>query len=518
MTDPILTRRELLKVSAAVGAAALAGHAGAQVPAAGPAPSSPGGPGPAPDGRAAPTIGIALGPEPLATGDLDKLFDDLRARAGVNALFPFIYTYVASTAGMGTTVNGKPFRGGNFAMPHMEYYKDVPLTFEEMRAPEFGTVDAFARAIPIAKKHGMKMFAWVLEDNRRAPFPKWEALYEMDFHGRRMVQHPGGPCYNHPTYQAFVLGLVEDYVRSYDVAGVMWSSERQGGLWNALGAYHNGARADPGQATCFCEFCTKRGKEQGIDVDRAKQGFAALESYVRAGRAKQRPRDGYFVSFFRLLLQYPELLAWESLWMQSRWGLQRKIYGLVKSIKPELPVGWHLWHNISFSPFHRAEMDFGEMAAFSNFLKPVLYSNVAGERIRSFTDSACGNVFGDLPADEALGMLYHVLDYKEAPFDRVRQTGLSADYVERETRRTFDDANALAAAGNGHKVDVWPGIDIDVPVGAGSSRCTPESVKAAVIGALRGGATGVILSRNYAEMKPENLAGAGAALDELKLR
>jgi hypothetical protein len=150
------------------------------------------------------------------------------------------------------------------------------------------------------------------------------------------------------------------------------------------------------------------------------------------------------------------------------------------------------------------------MAKFSDFIKPVLYSNCAGERIKSFADSVCGNVFGDVPKAQTLDLLYQMLDYKEAPYDKVLATGLSPDYVQRETRRTLDDVA-------GAKVQVWPGIDIDVPVPAGASRCTPESVKQTVLAAFKGGAQGVVLSRNYSEMKPENLAGAGAALRELGL-
>ena len=259
-------------------------------------------------------------------------------------------------------------------------------------------------------------------------------------------------------------------------------------------------------ATCFCEFCVQRGKAAGIDVEKAKKGFGALETFVRDGRANRRPRDGAFVGFFRLLLNFPELLAWENLWIQSRQDMQRQIYKLVKSIKP-IPVGWHIWHNVSFSPFHRAEMDFTQYAEFSDYIKPVLYANCAGERMRSFTDSMAGNVFGDLPKPQSLEMMYKMLNYNEAAYDRVLQTGLSADYVERETRRTVDDA--------GPKVEIWPGIDVDVPVPAGASRCSPESVKQGVLAAFKGGAKGVILSRNYTEMDPANLAGAGAALKEL---
>jgi len=494
MDNSSWTRREMLKAAAAIGVAALARNAIGET---------------AQEGalrKPSPTIGIQMGLPPVATGDLDKLFDDLRRRGGVNALFPFIYTYAHVTAGM----KAEGFHGGNFAMPHMQYYKDTSLKFEDMRAPDFGDVDVMARIIPVAKKHGMKTFAWILEDHDHVPSASWEPLYEVDFHGRRALAHPAGPCYNNPLYLGFVLGLVEDFTRSYDIDGVMWSSERQGGFFNALGAYAHGSSADPGKATCFCEFCTKKAKALGIDVDRARQGFIALEKYVRDGREKKRPRDGYFVTFFRLLLNYPELLAWENLWEQSREELQMRIFKLVKSIKPGLPVGWHIWHNVSFSPFHRAEMDYGRIAKFSDYIKPVLYNNAAGERIRAFADGVSQNVYGDLSPAKTLELLYHQLNYSESPYEKVMETGLSPDYVMRETRRAVDDV--------GPGIDVWPGIDIDVPVPKGAGQCTAEGVKQATLAAFKGGATGLILSRNYSEMNPEHLTGAGAALDELGLR
>ena len=150
------------------------------------------------------------------------------------------------------------------------------------------------------------------------------------------------------------------------------------------------------------------------------------------------------------------------------------------------------------------------MAKYSDYIKPVLYSNCAGDRMRSFTDSVGQNIFGDVPRAAMLENFYDMLDYKEAPYDEVTRTGFTADYVKRETQRARDDV-----AGNPTPVEIWPGIDIDVPVPAGASHCTPESVKAAVMAAFQGGATGVVLSRNYSEMDPAHLAGAGAALKEL---
>jgi hypothetical protein len=181
----------------------------------------------------------------------------------------------------------------------------------------------------------------------------------------------------------------------------------------------------------------------------------------------------------------------------------------VKSINPRLPVGFHVWQNMSFSPFQRAEEDFAELRAFSDFLRPALYNNVAGERFVHFADGARDSIFGDLPADEALQVLYRELNYRdEAPYGRLAASGLSADYVQRETRRAVEGVAGTAT-------QIWPGVDIDVPVEPGSSHCTPESVAAAVRAAYRGGAQGIILSRNYTEMKPANLSAAGAALREL---
>jgi hypothetical protein len=446
-------------------------------------------------------IALPISVAPLVQRDLDAMFDDMRRRAGVNALFPFIYNHEPHRAG----APSKGFHGGNYATPHMQYYKDTLLTAEDMRAPEFGGVDVLARVIPVARRHGIRTFCFLLEDNFIPPtVPHWSALYEVDHHGRRSDSHPGGPCYNNPFYRNFMLGLVEDYARSYEIGGIMWGSERQSGLLNALSLSQSG-ETDPGRATCFCEFCQKKGREGGIDVERARRGFGEAEGLVRNGRAGQRPRDGYFTAFWRLLMNYPELLFWENVWVNSRHEFQAALYQRVKSINPALQIGWHVWHNMSFSPFQRAEEDFAGMTAYSDFLRPALYNNVAGQRFLSFVQSTQDSVFGDLPPGATLDTLYRMLNYQEAPYDKLAATGLSAQYVERETRRAVEGVA-------GHPTQIWPGVDIDVPVAPGAGHCTPESVGQAVKAVVQGGAHGIILSRNYVEMKPENLSGAGAAL------
>src|SRR5579859_1262936 len=461
-----MNRRNFIKLGVVGAGAAMAGIEPARSAPATPATSS----------KSFAVIAMPIGVAPLAQRELDPLFDDMRTRAGVNALFTFIYTHEPHRAGM-VREGSRPdnFHGGNYAQPHMQFYKDTPLTLADMTAPEFGGVDVLERIIPVAKKHGIRVFPFILEDNQlpAAVRQNWEKLYEMDHHGRRTTGHPGGPFFNNPGYRNFALGLVEDYARSYDIGGIMWGSERQSGLLNTLSVSQSSGM-DPGKTTCFCEFCQKKGRDQGIDVERARQGFDAVEAFVRDSRAGQRPRDGYFTTFWRLLLKYPEVLAWENLWVTSRHELQAAIYRKVKSVNPDLQVGWHVWQNVSFSPFQRAEENLADLAGCSDFIRPALYNNVAGGRFAGYVKGSRSAVYGDLPPETTLDVLYHQLGYVgEAPLDKLPATGFSADYVEREVRRSV-------AAVAGHPVQIWPGVDIDVPVEENESHCTPESVAAAV--------------------------------------
>jgi len=76
-------------------------------------------------------VAMPISIAPLVQRELDPMFEDMRERAGVNALFPFMYTHEPHRAG--TEAAG--FHGGNYALPHMPFYKDTPLDFADLRAP-----------------------------------------------------------------------------------------------------------------------------------------------------------------------------------------------------------------------------------------------------------------------------------------------------------------------------------------------------------------------------------------------
>jgi hypothetical protein len=232
------------------------------------------------------------------------------------------------------------------------------------------------------------------------------------------------------------------------------------------------------------------------------EGYRRLAALVQQTRAGSRPPDGSFVSYWRLLVDYPEILNWEKLWNDGQKLAYHNIHKTAKSIRPDLPVGWHIWHNNSFSPFYRAEQDYSEFRKYSDFLKVVMYNNCGGPRLASYINSVSRTIFADFSPDEVLAMTYKIQNFNEASLQDLPHKGLSADYVERETRR------AVASAG---EVKIWPGIDIDIPTGVDEKKTDPDDVREAVRAAFRGGAQGVVLSRKYSEMRLANLRAAGEA-------
>jgi hypothetical protein len=298
------------------------------------------------DAQAAPTkpmIGFQAEVTYLMQYGIARFLDDVQNRASVNTLMLHCIPFEASWAGLDRASNP----AGNFVTAHPQYYGDVKMEVHGLGAGDFNLPDAMQQISAETKKRGVKIIPWMEEDNRPRPEIKgMDELYEIDLYGRRTAAHPGGPCLNNPYFRNLIAGQVEDFIRSYDVDGLQRGSERQGPLGNALGAWHHGAKSDPGHTSCFCEFCAAKAAKQGIDFERVKKAYLALEPYIRNGRAGKRPLDGYYVEFWRILLRNPELLVWETFWSDSMKEMQREFSAKAKSIRPGIQIGYHIWQNI----------------------------------------------------------------------------------------------------------------------------------------------------------------------------
>jgi hypothetical protein len=486
-----MDRREFLETSAVLAGGALAARV--------------------PNAQRLPMVGIQIGAVSFQDEGTDRVLDALQEMASINTLFLATFTYGRGIGGRQIPNQPLPdhgkqeydtgFRGGNFATPHPQYYRNTSIAPE--KAPDHPGYDVIADVLPAAHKRGMKVICW-FEDVIAADVPGFDKAREVVL---------GGPpstfaCSRNPNTRQFWLGMVEDYLRSYDVDGLMWGSERQGPLGNVLVASH-GTAGNGGRAACFCQYCLDAARKDGINVDRAKEGYSRLMSWADAVRGGAKPADGAFVTFWRLLVKYPEILAWERLWNEALNDTYRDMHRLAHQIAPAKGIGWHIWHNNSFSWLYRAEQDYGDFSRYSDFLKVVIYNLCGGERLAQYVRNVNRSVLADLTVDQALAFTYDVQQFRDRSLDTLSSSGLAADYVFRETRR--------AIAGAGPDMKIWPGIDIDIPTAQTSKKTRPDDVYQAVTAAFRGGAHGVLLSRKYSEMRLDNIRAAGRAIREAKV-
>jgi len=455
-------------------------------------------------------IGIQIGAVSFVDEGVDQVLDILQEKGAVNTLFLTTFTYGRGLAGR--QIPGQPFpdhgvqesdaeffHGGNYATPHPEFYRNTIL--KQTRAPDHGELDILEAVLPKARKRGLKVFC-SCEDAWRSSVPGFDQVTEADLNGRKT----GSQCLFNPDVRNFWTGLVTDYCRSYDIDGVLFFNERNGPLLNALGASHAQA-IESGRVTCFCEHHRNAARQQGIDPDRAHEAYRRLDQYVQKALQGQRPSDGYFVEFWRLLVENPEIMAWDRLFDFGKHQVLAEIRAAVKGVRPSLQTGFHIEHVNSFNPIFRATRRYSDLADKADFLKVVVYNNCGGERYAHFIDNVCSTVFRDVPREELLRFNNHLLNYgEEAALPNLAQAGLSPDYVRRETQRALQGVEG--------KCKVLPGIDIGIPTGRNSRKASADDTYAAVAAALKAGSDGVILSRKYSEMRLANLAADGKAVRE----
>jgi hypothetical protein len=460
------------------------------------------------DAPAARRIGIQVGAVSFVDEGVEAVLDNFQQLGAVNTVFLCTFTYGRGLSGR--QIPGQPFpdhgrqesdesffHGGNYATPHPEFYHDTVL--KQTRAPDHGDLDIVAAVLPAAKRRGLKLFCCI-EDVFRADVPGVREVAEVDLQGRRTSTL----CLFHPDVRAFWTGLATDLSKSYDIDGVLFFNERNGPLLNALGASH-AQRIASARVTCFCAHHQRAARERGIDFERARAGYRRLDAFVQGALAGRRPSDGYFVEFWRLLVENPEILLWDRLFDEAKHQVLAEVNRAVKAVRPGLEVGFHVEHVNSFNPIFRATRRYEDLAQKADFLKVVAYNNCGGERYARFIGNVGSTVFRDVPREELLRFNNHLLGYgEEAGLEQLPQAGLSADYVFRETQR--------ALAGVQGACRILPGIDIGIPTGPTSRKASPDDTYAATAAALRAGAHGVIFSRKYSEMSLANLAAAGRAV------
>src|ERR1051325_9418440 len=260
-------------------------------------------------------VGIQVKPYAWVDEGIEPLLDNLQHKGAVNTVWAYTYDFAEARMRPDGTIPlpdhgkaGSPdFVGGAFYDYDPKYFRNTIL--KDFRAPDYGKFDVIRDVAPKVKARGMDFVCW--DYNNAVPrmnrsIPGFAQVTEIDAYGRRTTS----PCFNHPDYRAHLTGKIESLLSGYGslVDGIAWGCERMGPLQNAIG----GGWTTVG-LSCFCEHCRAKAREREISADRAQRGYRRLDDLFRAASHDERPVDGYFVTFWRLLLAHPEILAWEKL-------------------------------------------------------------------------------------------------------------------------------------------------------------------------------------------------------------
>ncbi len=459
-------------------------------------------------------VGIQMSPHTMLDEGIEPCLDLIREKGAVNAVFP--YSHAFHTASLGQPIrdlaadHGKPPRDFRGKVPlvwvrhHDEFFKNTRLRIRPADpALEFADRDLFREIADPARKRGIKVFARVLESYGRGAIENFDDVRTIDWNGEPGVH----PCWSHPDYRAFWTAVVDDMFRNYDLDGFQWGAERHGPLMNIILPWNDDKDA------CFCAHCVARGKAAGIDAERAREGYRALYAFVRRLLTDApKPPEGVFTVFLRHLLRYPEILAWEYQYRLAREDVQRGMYEAIKAVRPDASVGWHVsQQQSSWDIVYRAEMSYEEMAPYSDYIKLILYHGVLGPRIRSwYLERFKGTILSEIPLDRSLDLYYDLFGYDrnvEPGLDELSGRGFSPDFVYRETKRSV-----ASAAG---KTAIYSGIGIDVP---DSPPDDPGTIYRATRKALEAGAGGIVISREYEEMRVPHLEAIGRAVRDWDAR
>lgn len=451
--------------------------------------------------------GVQMGPHTILDEGIERTLDLLAETAATNVVMPYSHAYNAGLIkslrdradhGVPLTDNvGRKFPLV-YVRTHDQYYRNTTLRHQRPDATfEHQSRDLFSEIAAPARSRGMKVYARVLESSAMSRVvANYAKVVTRDVHGRTTTT----ACWNHPEYIGFWADTMEDLFRSYDLDGIQWGAERQGPLVNVISPWNNDA------PSCFCEHCNARGRAAGIDPERARRGFEALHTYVQGQIAGQpRPADGQFVGFLRLLIRYPEILAWEYQYRLGREAIGEAMYRRVKSIKPSAEVGWHVDHQpSSWDVVYRAELSYEEMAPHADFIKIIAYHNVLSPRIRDwYLPRFQKTILGEVSLEDSLSLYYDIFGYDkktEPSLAELGWRGFSPEYVYRETKHSVASANG--------KTKIYTGVGFDVP---GSLTDDPETIYQVSVRAFQAGAHGIVASREYEEMKLSNLRAVGRA-------
>jgi len=463
-------------------------------------------------------VSIQMGPHSLYDEGIPQVLDFLKEKAAMNSVMVYSHTYygvdrkptrvLAHDHGVQPRDLNKRNLRMSWVNHNEKFFKDTIVRHQQPDSSmEYHNRDLFKDLRKPADERGMKVYIRMLEAgaNRSPHIKNYDKVMVEDVYGKP----GGGPCWNNPDYRNWVYGTMEDIFTNYDVDGLQYGAERTGPL--SMVWFRGETPA------CFCEHCRTRNSEKGIDPERAREGYKLMHEYMQKVEAGEDDRtDTVMVNLWKYLQQYPEILAWNYQWFQADEEIQREMYSRIKKVKPGALLGRHVDHQrSSWDIFYRSAINYADMAGYADFIKPIMYHDIYGPRLRHWViEEWQKRAFNDFSHEQTLEFFYEMMGYSPAaqvPLDRLEVEGMGPAYVYDETKRCVDSVKG--------KCDVVAGIGIDVLWHRGGQQpfhSDPLRLQQTVYKAVEAGASGLLASREYDEMRHSSLKAFGDAVRQLQ--
>ncbi len=362
--------------------------------------------------------------------------------------------------------------------------------------------DAIDRLENPARERGVSLILGAGEDTwgYNHDYPGYSAIAMVDCYGRTNRQS----CVNNPHWRDFQLTSLEDLIREHPALdGIMFMHERVGPL---SAVFFPGDWQGGRNPWCFCAHCRRKGLDRGIDPDRAATGYQKLLDLFAPGAPK--PADGFFISFWRLLMRHPEILAWDQLQWDALHDFRAAMAGAVRVVNPKATVGFHFQHATCLGqPFWRAGDDPARVIQYADWVKPSVYPGCSGTRYSGALNAIHSSLLADLPrqtAHEFLSAIFlrsPAIGADRLATDEQTHTAFPAAWVRDEVKRLVRGCAPKP---------LYAGLGIGIP--GGEKADTPELVAEWTEACFEGGAHGILLSRHFSEMTPPLLKAAGAVI------
>lgn len=465
-------------------------------------------------------VGIQMGAHSFYDEGMEYVLDILKKDAEINTLMFYSHTYYGAESrplrvmAHDHGVQPRDFENSTltrvWVKHHDKYFKDTTLRH---RVPdssfEYYDKDIFNEIQKPARDRDMKIYIRLLEASAGHGIKyieNYDKVLTVDIDGNS----GSGPCWNNPDYRNWVYGTVADIFDHYNIDGIQYGAERTGPLSSLL---FRGTKP-----TCFCQHCQSRNKLKNIDPERARLGYSKLFKFIQKVEAGENDSsDSVLTNIFRYLQEYPEILAWNFQWFRSDEEIQKEVYQRIKQQKPSAIVGRHIDHQrSSWDLFYRSAVSYTEMAQYADFIKPILYHDINGPRLRWWViEQMQKRWLNDMDRSEALDFFYTSLGYSEGSriaLNELEREGMGPEYVYTEMKRCASQVKGTAQAIAGIGIDVpW-----HAPDGMQPYPSDPERLQRSVFKAFEAGADGILASRDYDEMRLSSLKAFGDAIRTVK--